>query len=426
MNLKLLKDLNFAGKLNECEAVTEAGKDMVKNYKGYLFTNPVTCGLVNGFVREAQKYSFDTGLSSILESVSGFIKENNISWKLATACESIESNPSTYNYIAKTGIETVGKLLEMNENDVKAYIKAGALKSIQYIPEFRAVCKEVYNSTIVETYAPNYKVNNPISFVYETEGARYFNVCNKTYKIADGNVSEAVCDDVTFKRINMLLEAFSFADGKMVYEWNAGVKKYTVTISESEDNKSIITFSNNKELNESFEDIVSFNEFCDNLSRTMVMNEKLNFMKITSAIGEVYAVSENVMVLDNVKILESANGSTCAIIEAENNVNLTVVKSIHFGSSCQNYDYVAEALKQVTRVSGIDLKVMYENRINEDVKKSNPDEYTNIQEELKASKEAQMDIRKKKIAMLAEAHKNDPAIIAVLNKAARDLALLDK
>jgi hypothetical protein len=132
------------------------------------------------------------------------------------------------------------------------------------------------------------------------------------------------------------------------------------------------------------------------------------------------------MVLDNVKLLESANGTTCAIVEAENNVNLTVFKSIHYGSSSQNYEYVAEALKQVTRVSGIDLKVMYENRINEDVKKSNPEEYNNIQEELNASKEAQMDIRKKKIAMLAEAHKNDPAIIAVLNKAARDLALLDK
>ena len=425
MNIKLLKDLNFAGKINECEAVTEAGKEMVKNYRGYLFTNPTTCGLVNGFVREAQKYSFDTGLTSILESVSSFIKENNISWKLATACESIEANPSTYNYIAKTGIETVGKLLEMNESDVKAYIKAGALKSIQYIPEFRAVCKEVYNSTIVEAYAPNYKVNNPVSYVMETEGARYFNVNGKTFKIAEGMVSEAVCDDVTFKRINMLLEAFTIADNKMVYEWNAGVKKYTVTIFENEE-KSCISFSNNKELNETFEDIASFNEFCDNLSRTMVMNEKLNFMKITSAIAEVYAVSESVMVLDNVKLLESANGSTCAIIEAENNVNLTVFKSINFGSSSQNYEYVAEALKQVTRVSGIDLKVMYENRINEDVKKSNPEEYANIQEELNASKEAQMDIRKKKIAMLAEAHKNDPAIIAVLNKAARDLALLDK
>lgn len=424
MNIKLLKNLNFAGKINECEAVTEAGKELIKSYKGFLFTNPTTCGLVNGFVREAQKYSFDTGLTGILESVLNFINENKISWKLATACESITNNKSTYNYIAKTGIETVEKLLEMNESDVETYIKAGALKSVQYIPEFRAICKEVYKTTITETQAPNYSVKNPVSYIHEAENARYFNVLNKTFKIENGIVSEAVCDDVTFKRINMLLEAFNEVNGNLVYEWNVGVKKYTVEISEDE-NGSYISFSNNKEVNETFNNITSFKEYCDTYSRTMMMNEQLNFMKVTSALAEVYEASDKILALDNVKILESANGSTCAVLEAENNVNLTVFKSVNFGTSCQSYDYVAEALKEVTRVSGIDLKSLYEDRINEDVKKANPSEYKNIQEELKASKEAKMELRKKKIAMLAEAHKNDPAIIAVLNKAARDLALLE-
>jgi mannose-6-phosphate isomerase class I len=73
----------------------------------------------------------------------------------------------------------------------------------------------------------------------------------------------------------------------------------------------------------------------------------------------------------------------------------------------------------------IDLKYMFEERINEDVKKANPTEYEKIQEELKESKKAEMDARKKKIAMLAEQYKNDSAIIAVLNKAAKDLALLE-
>ena len=54
MSVNLLKNLDFTAKLNKCEAVTEAGKDMVKNYKGYLFSNPVTCGIVNGFIKEAQ------------------------------------------------------------------------------------------------------------------------------------------------------------------------------------------------------------------------------------------------------------------------------------------------------------------------------------------------------------------------------------
>ena len=78
MNIKLLKDLDFANKLNACNAVTEAGKEMIKNYKAYLFTNPASCGIVNGFVQEAQKYSFDAGLTSILESVLNFISENNV------------------------------------------------------------------------------------------------------------------------------------------------------------------------------------------------------------------------------------------------------------------------------------------------------------------------------------------------------------
>ena len=86
---------------------------------------------------------------------------------------------------------------------------------------------------------------------------------------------------------------------------------------------------------------------------------------------------------------------------------------------------MTEALKEVTGVSGIDLKHIYEERINEDVKKQNPDEYQNIQEELAAQKNAALGARKKKIATLAEQYKNDPAIIAVLNKAARDLALLE-
>lgn len=423
MSVKLLKNLNFAGKINECEAVTEAGKEMIKNYKGYLFTNPTTCGVVNNFVKEAQKYSFDTGLTSILESVLSFINENKVSWRLATACESISNNNSSFNYIAQTGVEQVEKLLEMEEKDVVSYIKGGCLKGVQYIPEFRAICKDVYKTTITETYAPNYTVTNPVSYVYENENAKYINVLSKTYKIADDKVIEAVCDDVKFNRINMLLEAFKTVDTQLVYEYANGRNTYTFTIYES-DEKSMINISCG-DINESFETPVAFSEYCDTLSRTMMMNEKLQFMTITSAVNEVFEASDNVMLLDNVKIVESANGSTSAILEAKDNVNLTVFKSINFGSSCRSYDYVAEALKDLTKVSGIDIKHLYENRINEDVKKQDPEGYKNIQEELAASKEAKMELRKKKIAMLAEANKNNPAILAVLNKAARDLAMLE-
>ena len=166
MSTKLLTNLNFAELISKTEAITEAGKEMLKGYRGYCYANPVSCSLVNSFIAEASRYGFDTGLNNILESVNSFIKENNISWKLASACESISANNSTYNYINKIGVQQVEKLLEMNESEVVSYIKAGSLKNIQYIPEFRAICKEVYKTQVTEAQTVEYKVVNPISYVY--------------------------------------------------------------------------------------------------------------------------------------------------------------------------------------------------------------------------------------------------------------------
>jgi len=427
MNIKLLKDLDFASKIIGCEAVTEAGKELVKNYKAYLFSNPASCGIVNGFVQEAQKYSFDTGLVAILESVLGFINENKISWQLASACESIENNKSTYNYIAKTGVEQVGKLLEMDEAQVVSYIKSGALKGVQYIPEFRHVCKQVFKSTIVEAATPQYAVVNPISYIYENEeGDKYCSILNKTYKISKDltKVTEAVCDDVKFRNINALLESFDNEEGQLSYSWKSGFDTCKVVIKEDEE-KTTLTFTKGERINETFDSAAKFNEYCDTLSKALTMNERFDFMSKTSAIGQVFEAFGQVFIMDYAKVLRTSTGTVCTIIEAKDNVMVTVNASIHNGTYTKDYTYMTEALKDVISVSGIDLKHIYEDRINEDVKKQNPDQYQNIQEELAASKQIAMEARKKKIAMLAEQYKNDPAIIAVLNKAARDLALLE-
>ena len=428
MNVKLLNNLDFATKLSACEAVTEAGKELVKNYKAYLFTNPASCGIVNGFVQEAQKYGFDTGLASVLESVLNFIKENKISWQLASACESIENNKSTYNYIAKTGVEQVSKLLEMDESQVVSYIKSGALKGVQYIPEFRHVCKQVFKSAITEEQAPNYTVTNPVSYVYENkEGTKYFNILGKTYKITkeEKTVSEAVCDDVKFRNINALLESFTNNEGEISYEWKSGFDNCKVLIKES-DGKNTLTLTKGQKVNETFESFEKFMEYCDILSKTMPMNERFDFMNKTTAINQVFEAFDHVFIMDCAKVLKTSMGSLCTIIEAKDNIQMTVNASVHSGTYSKSFDYVMDALQEVTSVSGIDLKHLYEDRINEDVKKKTPDQYQNIQEELAASKKAAMEARKKKIAMLAEQNKNNPSIIAVLNKAARDLALLEK
>jgi 2C-methyl-D-erythritol 2,4-cyclodiphosphate synthase len=75
-------------------------------------------------------------------------------------------------------------------------------------------------------------------------------------------------------------------------------------------------------------------------------------------------------------------------------------------------------------MTGVDMKFLFEERIDEDCKKNNP-EMEAIREQLEANKEAQYSLRKKKIAMLAEQYKNDPVRIALLNKVAKDLSVLE-
>ena len=423
MSVKLLKDLQFAEKLNSTEAITEAGKEVLNNYRAYVYTNPTSCGIVNGFIIEASKLSFDTGLKSISESVNKFISGNNISWKLASACESISNNNSTYNYINKLGVQQVEKLLEMNESDVVSYIKAGSLKNIQYIPEFRAVCKEVYKTTITEHKSLNYTLTNPISYVLMNEDeSKVINVNGKAFKINENEVEECVCQDEKFNRINKLLESFKRdADNNLYVEYR-GIHGDMATIKMNED---AITFTKGSTVNESFDSSNKFIDYANMVSKTMAIQEKVKFMNLATVITEMFDALPNVCILDNVKLLESSNGSLLAIVEGKNNVNVTVFHSINSGSSSTNYEYMAEALNSVLKVSGIDLKSIYEDRINEDCKKMESPEAKVIREQLEANKEAQFDVRKKKIALLAEQFKNDPVKIALLNKVAKDLAILE-
>lgn len=420
MNIKLLKNLDFAEKINKTEAVTEAGKEMLNTYRGYVYSNPVTFGVVNGFIQEAQKFSFDTGLVSILESVLNVLNENKISWKLASACEALNNNNSSYGYIAKIGVEQVEKLLEMDEAEVVSYIKAGSLKGIQYIPEFRAICKEVYKSTVNEMRTPEYKITNPFCFVHIVENAKYINVLGKTYKIDENKVEEASCDNMKFNRINSLLNNFSIVDENLTTEYkgtHGDTAKFVL-----EEGK--LTFTKG-EIKEEFNTPTEFRVYCNNASKIMPMYEKMNWMNATAIIAEVFENMDSIVVLDCAKVLETSTGTVCAIVEANDNVNLTVFRSINAGTSSKNYDYVVEALQNVTKVSGIDLRPMYESRIDEECKKQDPEKYNMIKEELAAQKDAKFQERKKKIAMLAEQFKNDPAKITLLNKAAKELALLE-
>lgn len=422
MSVKLLKNLSFADKVNCAQPITESGKQMLNRYKSFIYSNPVSCSLVNNFVHEASQYTFDSGLNSILEAVNSYIKKNNISWKLASACESISNNNSKYNYINKLGVEQVREILEMDEPTIINYIKAGALKNIQYIPEFRNICKEVYKTNITESKAINYTVTNPISYVMLSEdNAKYFNVLGKTFCLKNGVVNECMCNDKDFIAINKVLESFIPKGESIVYEYkNPHGIKMTFTIDESGlEFKKAGTM-----IDEHFKTPQAFMEYVDKLTLMMPTYEKLGFMQAAGNVNTVFENFDSIYSLDSVKVLNASNGTICAIVEGKDNVNLTVFQSYYAGKSSHNYDYIVEALNNVTKLTGVDLKYMFEDRINEDCKKQS-DDASEIEEQLEANREAQFDIRKKKVAMLAEKYKNDPVKITLLNKVAKDLCFLE-
>ena len=416
MTIKLLKDLNFAEKLNSCEAITESGKECLKNYRGYMFQNAATCSVVNNFIKEAKTYSYDKGLMNILESVVNFVTENNVSWRLATACESIANNTSSYNNLAKLSLPKVEKLLEMKEADVVSYIKAGVLKDVTYIREFREIAKDVYKNQIVsEAQTLAYEMSTPVSYAYVDESkAQFVNVYGKTFCIAEGKVSEGVCNDPTFIKINSHLSQMKQIGESLVYDFKPSV--YTNDVYHFEINEnSQLTLTKGNKINETFETPVAFRQYCDTCSRIMTVNERKQFMAISEAIAEVFENMDKIAFVDCAKLFKGANGSVSVVFENADSINFTNFKAYGVIESSQNFDQMVDALKVMESCTAIDAKAIFEERIVADMKKERPDEVAKIEEQL------ENEARLKKVQQLAEAFKNDPAAIALLNSIVNEI-----
>lgn len=417
MTIKLLKDLNFAEKLSVAEPVTEAAQNVVKNYRGYLFMNSANCAVVNNFIREAQQYAYDKGMAKILEGVLSFVNENRISWQLATACENIAANNSTYSYIAKLGIDKVEKLLEMDESNVIAYIKAGALKGVKYIPEFREICKEVYKTQVNEAVQTvKYEMHTPFCYSIVAEnGDNIISVNGKAYAINENSVKETECNDETFAKVNAHLTAFKQVGESLEYSFNG----ITFVISENNEKEcSELTMKKGDTVLSVFENSNDFLKYCDTYSHAIVNGRQ--FMTIAGAVAEVFENADDITFLDKVCEFNFSNGTKAVIIEAKDNIISIANGNV---ADCK---FMVEALENVEKNCGTDVKVIYEERINEDLKKGNPEQYAAIQEELQKTKDAQAEIRYRKIEQLSEALKNNPAAIAVLNTLAKELRLLEE
>ena len=415
MAIKLIKDLDFASKINSNDAVTESGKNMLSRYRGFCYNNSATCGLVNNFINETRNsYSFDDGLMSILESVEKFIGENSIRWRLASVSEGICSNNSAYNILNKKGIQKVDKLIEMNENDVRSYIKAGVLKDIQYIPEVRSVCKSVYGKQACESKrALQFSVSNPVSFVESNESGSHFMVNGVRFSINENGEITAGAGTVTetFTKINAHLSQMRLVGENLEYAYNTG-------LSNGKENKFVLSDGKidftNGHFSESFTDGSKFREFIfsDSFAKALNVREAQKFNKIGQAIAEVYEHISGVCVLDNVKLFSCSNGAVVSVTESETMVNVTLFNSFGKVNESKNYNSVKEAVIEMKNNYGLDVETMYASRIANDIKEG-------VQSNIDDADEK--NIRLLKIAELSEQFKDDPVKLMILTEMAEEI-----
>ena len=411
MKNRILAEMEFASIISEAGAQTQTGAEVLNKYKSHLMANESSCALVNSFVREASMCRYDNGVNEALQIVADYIQQNKTSWALATACESINANNKSYNYINRNAAKQVEKLLEMNEEEVVKYIKAGALKNVMFCESFRNIAKQVYRDMpMVEATAEFTKVT-PISLVEQAGDEFYFRVAGQVYKMDENkNICEASTADVsnTFNVIASLLESNNVKVDETGIEVTAGNAVYTV----KENNQVVRTGKEG-------ETVMTVAEMRDN-NRLVLMttnpryrNQMAGVLEAIALVAENY---ENIVNLDHVAIYTTKNDKF-VVIEGATNLYSTLLASNHSAKWTINENAI-EALSFIKSKTNTTISENYTSVVESAMAQVDAEEKVRIEEALKA--EAQQSY-KERIEALTEKFKNDPVKLAVLSKLAQEL-----
>ena len=414
MNVKILAGLEFASILNESFGQTQSGNDMLNKYKSFLMANNATCGLVNQFVKEAAALRFDNGVNALLEQVSDYISSNKTSWALATACESINSNGSNYNYLNRNAAKQVESLLEADEETVVKYIKAGALKNVMFCEAFRNIAKQVYADTPIVESTADYTVVHPISLVENAGDGFFFEVAGTVYKIDESKkVQEAGWNEVsnTFKTVSSLLESnmVTFDQGTLTAKIGNG----EYTISEADDKVTCKRVGHNGVEN-LFETAAELREH-NNLVVAGSINR--NIASALEALALTFENYKNITNLDNVAIY-STNRDRFMVIESDADLYATLLQSNHNTKWTVNEGAV-NTLSFIKSKTNVELGEVYNEAVKANMANVDEEERKRLEEEAKVNEKNGY---KERIAALTEKFKNDPAKLAILSELAAKLA----
>lgn len=411
MTNKILAEMEFASIISEAYANTQTGAEMLNKYKAHVMANESSCALVNSFVREASQCRYDNGVNEALTTVADYINANKTSWALATACESIRNNKNSYNYINLNAAKQVETLLEMSEDDVVKYIKAGALKNVMFCESFRNIAKQVYKENPMVEATAEYTKVTPVSMTENVGDGVCFEVAGTLYKMdEEKNVMEANWSEVsnTFKTVSSLLESNMVTVDNHTITVNTQMGTYTITeadkiVREGKEGKKEMTSDQLREHNRLV------------LMTTNPRNRN-NVAEVLEAIALTCENYDSIVNMDNVAIYTTKNDKF-VVIESGVNLYATLLASNRHSKWTVNENAI-ESLSFIKSKTNVSLSENYISLVESAVAAADEEEKARIQEELKSQEQQSY---KERIEALTEKFKNDPVKLAVLSKLAQEL-----
>ena len=408
MNIKILAEIDFQSILGESMAQTQTGAELLSKYNSYLLVNEASCALINSFVKEAAQHTYDNGVNEALTQVADYISANKASWALATACESINADQRSHNYINRNAAKQVEKLLEMDETNVVKYVKNGALKNVMFCEAFRNIAKQIFKETPMVEAAADYVVKTPVSFVESVGDGLCFAIEGKIYKIDDDkNITESNSNEVsnTFRTISTILESSNTTiDGHSI-NVIAGNATYTI----SEENKVV---REGKEM--TVAELREHNRLVLMTANPRFKNQLAGLLEGIALIAENYGHVAN---MDNVSIYSTKNDKFI-VIEGSDRLYASLLASNRHPQWTINENAV-DTLSFIKAKTNVNISERYSEMVQNHIEAVSEKEQENIKQEIK---EAEMQSYRERIEALTEKFKNDPTKLAVLSSIAQELA----
>lgn len=414
MTNKLLADLEFSTLISESAAVTATGAELLNKYQAWLMANESTCRVVNSFIQEAQAYRYDNGVNNVLEKVSDYIQCNKTSWALSTVCEQLRANKTSWNYLNESAVKQVESLLENNEETINKYIKAGALKNVMYVTEFRNVAKQVFHDTPMIEAEATYTLVRPIAFVENCGDGYMFEAAGRVIKIAsDKTITEGSVKETsnTFRIISNLLEsnACTFDETSEMVSVKVGDNEYQ--IQEAGECTKCTKDGKKKKMNA--EQLRENNRL---VVMTAGLKNKNNVAGVLEAIALLTENFDHVAKMDNVGVYHT-NSDRFLVITEGTNMFATLLSSNHNGAWTVNTN-VVEALEYIKKSTRVSLSERFSDQVRQVIEQASAQDKVEMENELKENK---IQSFKDRIANLTEKFKNDPTKLAILSQIAQDL-----